>query len=249
MLNSTSNADTNPSETQDVEAPQVETTTTEESSETPEETTTTQPSLDELLEREKHKDASLKRANKEAKDYRIQLEALKKSQAELLKFKEATEAEKLTADEKQERARQTLEQQLADLQKRYDDTSRQSQERIVNYEVRLQAARMGIVDPDVAAKLLDWSEIEYGDNGSPTNVEDLLKGLLDAKPYLKAQQGRIASTSGGATNPSRSTTSSSNTAAEYVKRIKQGKLLDPEYQALPAEMKKAIQSEMQPRRR
>jgi hypothetical protein len=202
-----------------------------------------------LLERNKSKDASLKRANKEAKEYRIQLEALKASQADLLKFKETVEAEKLTADEKQERARQTLEQQLADLQKKYDDTARQSQERIVNYEVRLQAARMGIVDPDVAAKLLDWSEIEYGDNGSPTNVEDLLKGLLDAKPYLKAPQGRATPTSGGATNPSRSTTSSQNTAAEYVKRIAQGKLSDSEYQALPAEMKKDIQSEMLKRRR
>lgn len=247
MPNNTSNADTTTSETQDVEAPQVETTNETESSETPEEVTTTQPSLEDLLERDKRKEAALKRANKEAKEYRLQLEELKKSQSDLLKFKEGIEAERLTANEKQERERQKLEQQYAELQKTHENALRQSQERIVNYEVRLQAAKMGIVDPDAAAKLLDWSELEYDDAGAPTNVEDLLSDLLKAKPYLKAQ-GRTV-TSGGATNPSRSTTTSQGTAAEYVNRLERSQLSDHEYQALPMEMKQAIQAELLQRRR
>lgn len=207
MGNNTSNANTEPSETQDVEAPQTATVNQDESSETQDEATTTQPSFEDLQAQVRRLEAALSKANKDAKGHRLENVDLKKSHAELQAFKEQIEAEKLSTNEKQERERQKLEQQYAELQKTHENALRQSQERIVNYEVRLQAAKMGIVDPDAAAKLLDWSEIEYDDAGAPTNVEDLLNGLLKAKPYLKAQQSRTAPTSGGATNPPRSQSS------------------------------------------
>lgn len=221
----TSTADT-ASETQTVEAPQTETVNNTTETDETSETTSTTPSIEELQERIKRMDASLKKANKEAKDHRLQAD-------ELRKFKEQVEAEKLSETEKQELARQNLEKQLADLQKERDDTIRQSQERIVNYEVRLQAARMGIVDPDVAAKLLDWSEIEYDDNGSPSNVDDLLKSLLKSKPYLGAS--KTVSTSGGATNPSRSATAS---ASQPLSWERLSKMTAQEYDARRPEIQR-----------
>ena len=43
------------------------------------------------------------------------------------------------------------------------------------YEVRLQASRLGIVDPEAAEKLLDWAAVEYDDHGSPKNLEKALQ--------------------------------------------------------------------------
>jgi small-conductance mechanosensitive channel len=198
-------------------------TTPAETGETPE-TTAKQPTIDELQARIDRMDAALKKANKEAKANRLEADELKR-------FKEQVDAEKLSAEEKQELARQNLEKQLADLQSQHANATRQSQERIINYEVRLQAAQMGIVDPDAAARLLDWAEIEYDDeSGAPTNVQALLNALISAKPYLKASPARSAPSSGGATNPSRTTTTASKeiswemiaqlTPAEYAARSK-----------------------------
>lgn len=191
-------------ETSTVTEPQTETVTssttaTDERSETTETTTkpeASQPStnVDDLTKELAQLKAQLKKVNAESAAHRHKAKELDDLKAQI-------EAEKLSEKEK-------LEKKLSELQLQHDTTTRQAQERIINYEVRLQAAQMGIVDPDAAAKLLDWSEIEYEDNGSPTNVQELLNALVKAKPYLKAQQGRQATTSGGATNPPRSTTSS-----------------------------------------
>jgi hypothetical protein len=125
-----------------------------------------------------------------------------------LRRENASHRTKLKAFEDEEAKRQQatlseqqkLEKKLADLQSQHDNALRASQERLIQYEVRLQAASLGIVDPDAATKLVDWAAIDYDDAGNPTNLDKLLKDLLKAKPYLA---GRAASTSGGATNPGR----------------------------------------------
>src|SRR5689334_11381425 len=137
---STSTADPQ-DETPNGSTPPVE-TTTPGTGETPGTTTETQSSDDIQAEVKRLRD-SLKRANAEAKQHR-------EKATELDRIKAETEAAKLSETEK-------LQKQLAELQKTHDTVTRQSQERIINYEVRLQAATMGIIDPDAAAKLLDWS--------------------------------------------------------------------------------------------
>lgn len=149
-----------------------------------------QPPDDDLRKEVESLKAALKKANAESRDHRIKAKELDDLKAQI-------EAEKLSEKEK-------LEKQLATLQTQHNEAIRTAQERTINYEVRLQAAQLGIADPNDAVKLLDWSEIEYDDNGLPTNVQDLLSALLKAKPYLKAQQSKPTPTSGGATNPSRS---------------------------------------------
>lgn len=200
-------------ETPNGSTPPVETTTTAGTGETPATTTTssddTQRQLDELR-------AALKKANAEAASHRHKANELDRLKAE-------TEAAKLSETEK-------LQKKLAELQSQHDNVTRQSQERIINYEVRLQAATMGIVDPDAAAKLLDWSAIEYNDDGSPTNIDDLLKKLAKAKPYLVGKPA--APTSGGATNPPRSQSS----APPPLSREAISRMTPDEYNARRAEV-------------
>jgi hypothetical protein len=50
--------------------------------------------------------------------------------------------------------------------------------------VERQARAMRLVDEDAAYRLLDQAAITYGDDGEPTNVPDLLKALVKARPYL-----------------------------------------------------------------
>jgi hypothetical protein len=188
----------------DSETPVVETTETVTpplvTDETSGATTTEQQQLStEEYERVK---ASLKRANAEAKTYRQKADELDKLKADL-------EASKLSEKER-------LEKSNSDLQKKFDDLTRQHQERTVNYEVQLKAAQMGIVDPDAASKLLDHGAIEYDATGSPTNVDDLLKDLIKLKPYLAGKITAAPPTSGGATNPSRSQSNAPSALSEDV---------------------------------
>ena len=168
-----------------------------------------------------------KKLRSEAANLRSRLRSTEAKAKELDDLKAKLEADKLSETEK-------LQKQLATLQSEHDNAIRAAQERTINYEVRLQAAQMGIVDPDAAARLLDWSQIEYDDNGAPTNVNDLLKNLLKTKSYLagKAQ----VQTSGGATNPSRSTT----TAPQALSWEAIGNMKPDEYNARRAEIQQWI---------
>lgn len=158
--------------------------------------------------------------SKSAEDYERMIAELRKENAS-----HRTKLKKFEDDESQRAQAQLseqekLQQKLAKLQADHDNALRTSQERIINYEVRLQAAQAGIIDPDAASKLLDWSAIEYDDNGQPKNVKELLANLLKAKPYLA---GKAAPpTSGGATNPSRIQSSSQPITKEYVNQIMRG---------------------------
>ncbi len=182
--------------------------------------TTTKPA-DTLKELESLRKA-LKKANDEAASHRHKAKELDELKAQI-------EAEKLSETER-------LQKQLAELQRTHDDHLRTTQERTVTYEVQLQAARMGIVDPGAAAKLLDWSELEFDDNGAPSNVNALLGQLLEAKPYLAGKAVQIAPSSGGATNPPRSTSQAPAPLSWEVI----GKMKPQEYDARRAEIRQWI---------
>jgi DNA-binding GntR family transcriptional regulator len=88
----------------------------------------------------------------------------------------AEDAEKSELAKAQERASE-LEKRLAEAAEKQKALSTLS-------DITAKAARLGIVDPDAAYKLLNRSAIEYGDDGVPTNTEALLVALLKEKPYL-----------------------------------------------------------------
>jgi hypothetical protein len=216
--------------TLDEATPQTETVTTPVESDVTSENANKQPSLDDLQTQVKRLESALAKANKDAKDHRLKSTELSSKAQELDELKSRLEAEKLSEREKQELAQRNLEKQLADLQRKHDDHLLRSQDRLNETELRAQAAHLGFADLSDAIRLIDQSLLEHDDDGVPTNARDVLESLLKAKPYLKASSSRSAPTSGGATNPSRSTTTASKeiswemiaqlTPAEYAARSK-----------------------------
>ena len=192
-----------------------------------ESTTTTESQADESHQPETT--LSLEEAKKlrsEARNLRNRLkeaESLKAEIAELKKFKEATETEKLSETEKQTATRLKLEKQLSEAQAALTRKETEVQEQKINNDIIAKAAKVGI-NPDLAAKVLDHSEIDYDEKGNPINVEDLLKDLLKSFPNLAAQQAQqrqaSQSTAGGATNPGRAATSMpAEITQEYYERV------------------------------
>lgn len=107
--------------------------------------------------------------------------------------------------------------QFTELQATHNAYVQAMQTRIVRYEVQIQASKLGIIDPDAAARLIDSSELDFDDNGIPTNAEDLLKKLLKNKPYLASKTETPAASTGNRTpmlpamNPGRTAITSPGT--------------------------------------
>jgi hypothetical protein len=164
-------------------------------------------------------------SNPEAKKYADEAAAartaLKAAQAELKKFQDAQQAAELAKLGDLEKAQK----QLSDTQKQLDAYKA----RIADYAVQMAAQKLGIRDPEVAATLIR-AQLTLGDDGAPTNAEELLKDLLKSKPYLKAdeptqqQQQRVTP---GATNPGRGTSSGTVTKADIqAGRVPREKLVE-----------------------
>ncbi len=125
---------------------------------------------------------ALKDANAESAGRRKRLEELEGAEAE-------RERAKLSEVERAAKDAQAAQQKAQDLETRLAEMDRKHKAAVVQYEVKLQAAAMGIIDPDAAVKLLDWDTLEFGEDGAPKNVEAALKKLVAAKPYLVKAQG------------------------------------------------------------
>lgn len=211
-------------ETPNATDPQTETVTTSETGKTPGTTST-----DDAQKEIESLKAALKKANAESASHRHKAK-------ELDDLKAQVEAEKLSEKEK-------LEKKLADVQKAHDDAVRQAQEYKINSEVRIQAAQLGFADPNDAIRLLDLSQIDYDESGTPTNVHALLKDLLKTKAYLAGKAGAAQQTSGGATNPSRSQTQSVGEITDaYI-----ANLTPQAFNALSSDMKARVSQYMQER--
>lgn len=177
------------------QAPNPQTATPQAGQATPTSQTTNQP-------------ASASGANgntgKSAEDYERMVSELRKENAqhrtELKKFQDAQAAADLAKLGDLERANKQLE-----------TVTKQAETfkaRIADMAVQLAAGKLGIRDPEVAATLIR-EKLEIGDDGAPTNADELLKDLLKAKPYLKAeeqqQQQQQPKPNTGATNAGRGT--------------------------------------------
>jgi hypothetical protein len=109
----------------------------------------------------------LKKIQRENQSLRARLKAVDDAKA-------AEEAAKLSEHEKTQKALTDATEQIKTLKSR-----------IAQQAAQLEAAKLGIVDPEVAATLIQ-SKLELDDDGAPTNAGDLLAALLKEKPYLKA---------------------------------------------------------------
>lgn len=103
-----------------------------------------------------------------------------------------SEQEKLTRD-------------LAETREQLTQREARIRELALQGEVIKLAGRLNIVDPEAAIHLLpSVGGVEYGDDGSPTNLEILLKELIAHRSWLMRQPTPTpppARQSGGTTNP------------------------------------------------
>jgi hypothetical protein len=118
---------------------------------------------------------ALKDARSEAAKYRKRLRELEAAH-------QAREEAELSESEKQARRMQQLEQAL---EEREVTTRRLALESAV----AVRSNSLGIVDAEVAVALLDSSSLEFDDAGrpDPESLDNALRRLLKAKPYLKTQ--------------------------------------------------------------
>ncbi len=167
---------------------------------------------------------ALKKSNEDAKTHRLKA-------AELDKLKAEIEASKLSETER-------LQKQLAELQAQHQELTQAQTERAIKTEVALEAAKLG-VDPNVldkVARFLDWEEIEVDEQGNPTNIRSLVEQLVKDIPGLKSKS--TPASSGGATNPPRSTTGQpTEITASYVADVLSGKI---QWQSLTPDQRTAI---------
>jgi hypothetical protein len=169
-------------EAETVEAPEPVTGTNDETGETPAPEAATANGDDvQAIEN------ALKEARADAIKYRNRLRKLEAAQ------KERDEAE-LTEAERQTRRLQELEETLAE---RETTTRRLALESAV----AMKANSLGIVDAEVAVAMLDTTAFDYDDDGrpDPEGLDNALRRLLKAKPYLRTQPA-----AGSPANPAKS---------------------------------------------
>lgn len=155
------------------------------------EKTFTQAELNEIIakrvERERKKQEELDEKLK-------RLEALEQAEEERKKA-EMSEAERLKAEKEEaaEKAKQALEQA-----KLAQETANK---RIINTEIRSIARSLNANDPNDVLALLDTSSIEIAENGEVKGVEEAVKALKEAKPWMFKQPIGADAVGGG--NPTK----------------------------------------------
>lgn len=121
--------------------------------------------------------AALKAANAEAAERRKRLSALEKAEQER---KDAELSEK-----------ERLEKQLAEAQQARAEAEAVVNDILLRTSVKMTAAKMNFIEPEVAYQLADLAGVEIGEDGEVSGVEKALKGLAKDKPYLlKQEQGQ-----------------------------------------------------------
>lgn len=125
------------------------------------------------------------------------------------RFKSLNERAKKADD--LERQAQEAAEAAAKEQGKFEDLYKQANERASTLEgqlkqtrienaVTIEAAKLGVVDPNAAVKLLDQSGITVGDDGTISGVAEAVKALQQSSPYLfkTPAQGSVGS---GNSNP------------------------------------------------
>jgi hypothetical protein len=124
---------------------------------------------------------------------RAELEELRKEAAKYrTENKRLTDAQKAADDAKLSEA-DRLQRQLDELKAQNADLQAREKESAFQRAAIAAATKLGFRNPDLAARLLDRSSIDYNDAGQPRNLERLLGEILRAEPYL----GRSAPDFGG----------------------------------------------------
>lgn len=85
------------------------------------------------------------------------------------------------------------------LERRLTEVQQQAEARLIRAELKVEAIRAGIVDPD-GLKLIDITALKLNDSGEFEGAAELISGLKQAKPWLFG--GHRSSSSGSMAPPS-----------------------------------------------
>lgn len=83
-----------------------------------------------------------------------------------------------------------LTEEKAELERRAIDLEREMTESAIQADIKIQAAKLNIIDPEAAVVLIDRNDITY-DEGKVTGVDKALKKLLKEKPYLTGEDKEV----------------------------------------------------------
>ena len=133
----------------------------------------------------------------EAKKLRAEAQGLRRRLASLEDAAKVAEEAKLSETERLTRKASDLERQLA-------ERDQALKERTVLASTVEAAARLGFANPRLAHRLLDHAEIEFEADGTPSNIEPLLKELLRTEPYLASAHARATGSIDGGSRSNRS---------------------------------------------
>lgn len=153
---------------------------------------------------------ALEKARKDAAKNRIDAKRL----AELEAAQKAADDAKLTETER-------LQKQYAEAQAEAAQARLEAREKVLRAEIRAAAAATG-VNPALALRLIDLSDVEDDDNGDPKNITDLLKkaitdfGITPGASQQPASQAQPATPNPGASNPQRQNGPLTITANQYL---------------------------------
>ena len=159
-------------------------------------------------------------------DQQISLEEAKKLRSEaasLRKRMKAFEDAEAKAKDAQLTEQEKAQKQLADYQAQHSETLRQLQEERNSNALERAGRTLGIADPialaDAVNIALATALLEHDDAGKPTNADAVMKEIIKARPWLTVQQKPATSTAGGATNPSRTTASTTGLSWEVITKM------------------------------
>jgi hypothetical protein len=120
-------------------------------------------------------DKALKEARAEAAKYRKRLRELEAVQ-------QRREEAELTESERQAK-------RLAELEQAVLERDEQTRRLALESAVAMRSNALGIVDAEVAVKLLDPGSLDFDEAGRPDSesLDQALRSLIKSKPYLKTQ--------------------------------------------------------------
>lgn len=194
------------------------------------EKTFTQAQLDELI---------AKRIERERKKY----EGFDDMKAKLAEFELQAE-EKRKADlsevEKAQEQAQHFESQLSELTAQLEAERTKTQEQTLKAVYKQVASSFGIIDVEAALILSDLSAVSFDENGEVVGVEDVVKQLVENKPYMvaKKQTHPIGTATNGGSGRQSEKTAEQLLADAAEKAKKSGTLAD---KVAYAQLKKQLQ--------
>ena len=87
-------------------------------------------------------------------------------------------------DEAQKTELQKLQDKLAEKERHEQELIAAQKKIVVRSEVLSLASKAGIADAEAAYRLIDHEAIKYNDDGTPANLDDLLKDVIKEHPFL-----------------------------------------------------------------